>query len=170
VRILIASIASLLFVTTASAANFVLTSTAFQAHKAIPVLYTCDGKNISPPFHWENSPANTRSYVFIETGTEWASGDAYKWIIYNLPGTLTDLLQGADEDLPGEAMTGMNTFHDAIYRGPCPPDSRVRNYSFTLYALDAMLPLDEKADVDDVMAAMKHHILAQTVLIGYFQH
>jgi Raf kinase inhibitor-like YbhB/YbcL family protein len=169
-RILMTSLLVLMFVTAAHAADFVLTSTAFRNHENMPALYSCNGKNISPPLHWENPPAKTQSYALIVSSPYWVQNVVYKWVVYNLPSTLAELKPGANNDLPAGALAGMNSFDDAIYRGPCPPDAKVREYIFTLYALDTMLTLDEKADVEDVFEHMRHHILKQTQLTGIFQH
>lgn len=53
------------------------------------------------------------------------------------------------------------------YTGPCPPDKEHR-YVFTLYALDASLPLQEGASKDEVLAALKGHVLAQATLTGRY--
>jgi len=37
------------------------TSRAFQQGGTIPMKYTCDGDNISPPFAWSGVPEGTRS-------------------------------------------------------------------------------------------------------------
>ncbi|HEV2173297.1 MAG TPA: hypothetical protein VGR71_07010, partial [Nitrospira sp.] len=35
-------------------------STAFSNQSAIPALYTCEGKDISPPMTWADLPAGTK--------------------------------------------------------------------------------------------------------------
>ena len=169
-RILLVLLCGFLLATVALAADFTLTSTAFQDHHAIPKVYGCDGKNISPPLRWENPPANTKSFVLTLLSPGWAASDTYKWLVYNLPATTKALGVGANADLPEGALTGTNSLHDAIYRGPCPPDANPHDYIFTLYALDTVLTLDEKAEVDELLPAIKHHIIKQAVLTGTFQH
>ena len=168
-RILIVSILSYILVTAAHAADFVLTSTAFKNHDSIPVLYGCGGKNVSPELHWANPPAKTQSYTLILSSQPWAQGIVYKWVVYNIPPTIMALAEGASKDLPGGALAGMNTFGDDIYRGPCPPDDKLHEYVFTLYALDTMLTLDDN-DAENVLEKMKHHILKQAEWVGTFKH
>ncbi len=43
------------------------------------------------------------------------------------------------------------------------------NYIFTLYALDALLPLAEGATKDAVMVAMSGHVLDQITVTGRYQ-
>jgi Raf kinase inhibitor-like YbhB/YbcL family protein len=52
------------------------------------------------------------------------------------------------------------------YFGPLPPPGKPHRYIFRLYALDRLLGLGAKAAKNDVLKAMKGHILAETQLIG----
>ncbi len=36
--------------------SLAITSTAFAANAAIPALYTCEGKDLSPPLAWSGVP------------------------------------------------------------------------------------------------------------------
>ena len=42
-----------------------ITSTAFANNAPIPALYTCEGRDISPPLAWSGVPAGARSLVLI---------------------------------------------------------------------------------------------------------
>ena len=42
-----------------------LTSSAFGEGDLIPVRYTCDGEDLSPPLSWTEPPAKTQSLVLI---------------------------------------------------------------------------------------------------------
>ncbi|HEV2392844.1 MAG TPA: YbhB/YbcL family Raf kinase inhibitor-like protein, partial [Verrucomicrobiae bacterium] len=42
-----------------------LTSAEFTEGEAIPVKYTCEGKNVSPPLAWSGVPAGARSLALI---------------------------------------------------------------------------------------------------------
>jgi len=48
-----------------SAQGLELKSSAFVSGSMIPSLYTCQGKNISPPLSWSGAPAGTKSFVLI---------------------------------------------------------------------------------------------------------
>ncbi|VVE65673.1 phospholipid-binding protein [Pandoraea captiosa] len=57
------------------------------------------------------------------------------------------------------------------YDGPCPPwnDSIVHHYHFTVYALDvARVPLDGRFDGNDVLAAIKPHVLGSATVTGTY--
>ena len=45
--------------------SLTITSTAFAPESVIPSLYTCEGKDISPPLAWSNPPAGTKSFALI---------------------------------------------------------------------------------------------------------
>ncbi len=57
------------------------------------------------------------------------------------------------------------------YDGPCPPwnDAIVHHYHFTLYALDvARCPVEGAFTRDDVLAAIKGHVLDQAAIVGTY--
>ncbi|MGC8774835.1 MAG: YbhB/YbcL family Raf kinase inhibitor-like protein [Chlorobaculum sp.] len=154
--------------------TFELTSSAFKNMGAIPALYTCEGKNISPPLTWKNIPKGTKSLVLIVDDPDAPDPAAPKftwvhWVLYNIPPGKTGFAEGAG-NRPAEAgmLEGSSSWNRGGYGGPCPPIGTHR-YFFKLYALDTMLddllsPL--KADVE---AAMQGHILAEAVLIGTYK-
>ena len=45
--------------------DLTITSSAFAHNDAIPRLYTCQGRDISPPLAWSGVPAAARSLVLI---------------------------------------------------------------------------------------------------------
>jgi Raf kinase inhibitor-like YbhB/YbcL family protein len=70
-----------------------LTSPAFRNQGEIPAVYTCDGKDLSPPLAWSNVPEGTRSLVLIVDDPDAPDPAAPKmtwvhWVLYNLPPTL----------------------------------------------------------------------------------
>lgn len=152
--------------TTALALDFTITSNSFSNNGKIPLDYTCDGKNISPELHWENSPAGVQSFALIFSCPDCTSGMDYLWVIYNIPSDAKRLNEGANVDLPEDVLVGNNSFGDAIYRGPCAPDNRPHHYVYTLYALDTKLYLSSEVDPQEVLDAIKHHILKQATLFG----
>ncbi len=83
-----------------------LTSTAFAEGASIPVQYTCEGKNLSPPLQWQGVPANARSLVLIVDDPDAPDPAAPKltwvhWVLYNIPVDAAYLSEGvASADLP----------------------------------------------------------------------
>jgi hypothetical protein len=45
--------------------EFALESSAFDHLQAIPIRYTCDGEDLSPPLRWANVPDEARSLALI---------------------------------------------------------------------------------------------------------
>lgn len=168
-RIAITLLMSLLICTEANAQDFVLKSSAFSNNATIPIIYTCNGQNISPPLTWENAPANTQSFALVFNAPDTPMGTLYLWVLYNIPNTVTSFAEAQDIS-PDQILTGSNSFSETSYRGPCPPDEYIHRYVFTIYALDAKLDLRAGADFNDVMTNIKRHEIKHAELIGVFRH
>lgn len=140
---------------------FTLNTNAFLSEGILPVLYTCDGKDVSPQLDWTNVPAKTETFALVFTDITLSEKPLYHWVIYNIPKTVTNL----DEDLKPTGMSvGKNTWDKQSYKGPCPPKGVLHTYTFTLYALDTKLSLPDGADVKAVFDAIKDHIVGKTEL------
>lgn len=148
-----------------------LTSTAFTNNQPIPPQYTCAGKNISPPLKWTGAPAGTKSFVLICNDPDAPVGDWIHWVVYDLPGTTTELPEDVAKTqyIVGNAKQGLNDFKHLGYGGPCPPGGKPHHYIFRLYALDAILDLKPGAKKQDLEIAMARHILGQGELVGIYQ-
>jgi Raf kinase inhibitor-like YbhB/YbcL family protein len=147
-----------------------VTSSAFDEGKMIPGIYTCDGKDISPPLKIEGIPDETKSIALISDDPDAPMGTWVHWVLYNLPPDTRDL-QGSippDETLANGARHGISDFGRFGYGGPCPP-SGVHRYFFKVYALDAMLELSGQVTKSDLLTAMEGHILAEGQLIGRYK-
>jgi Raf kinase inhibitor-like YbhB/YbcL family protein len=151
-----------------------LTSTAFGENQPIPKLYTCEGKDVSPPLAWSGVPANAKSLALIVDDPDAPDPAAPRmtwvhWVLYNLPASATGLAEGAASGgLPKGTLEGTNDWQRTGYGGPCPPIGRHR-YFHKLYALDTMLPDLKKPNKGALEQAMKRHILAQTQLVGTYE-
>jgi Raf kinase inhibitor-like YbhB/YbcL family protein len=147
--------------------TLLLESPAFQSQSTIPVLYTCKGKDLSPPLIWNNPPANTKSFVLIVDDPDAPFGTWVHWVLFNIPAHLRQLAEATSTLKP--AISGKNSWGTTGYRGPCPP-SGTHHYMFTLYALDTELKLDDRATKQTVMDAMQDHVIESSVLIGLASH
>lgn len=151
-----------------------LSSPAFVNGGKIPVQYTCEGADISPPLRWEGVPAQTRSLVLIVDDPDAPDPKAPKttwvhWVVYNLSPTTTQLSEALrPEDLPPGAAEGVNDWKRIGYGGPCPPIGRHR-YFHKLYALDVVLSEMRRPTKAMVEAAMKGHVIAQSEIVGTYQ-
>ncbi|HXH99549.1 MAG TPA: YbhB/YbcL family Raf kinase inhibitor-like protein [Sphingobacteriaceae bacterium] len=148
-------------------ASFKLISSAFEEGKPIPAKYTCDSSNVSPALSWSGFPEKTKSFAIIMDDPDAPMGTWVHWVMYNIPGTVTSL----EEELNIEkikATDGLNSWGDKGYNGPCPPGG-THSYVFKLYALDNTLTLKEGMEKDELLQAMKGHILSEATLTGLFR-
>jgi Raf kinase inhibitor-like YbhB/YbcL family protein len=154
--------------------SLIVTSSAFTPDGAIPALYTCEGKDISPALAWSGAPPATKSFALIVDDPDAPDPAAPKmtwvhWLLYDIPpaaGGLPEAVQASA--LPPGTREGVNDWGRTGYGGPCPPIGRHR-YFHKLYALDTVLPDLKRPNKAALEKAMQGHILAQAVLIGTYQ-
>ncbi|WP_137886763.1 YbhB/YbcL family Raf kinase inhibitor-like protein [Pseudomonas sp. 2FE] len=151
-----------------------LSSSAFAQNATIPVVHSCDGRDLSPPLSWTAPPAGTQSLVLIVDDPDAPDPAAPKmtwvhWLLYNLPPGAGSLPEGvADQDLPPGTLQGLNDWQRTGYGGPCPPIGSHR-YFHKLYALDRLLADLHHPSKAALERAMSGHVLAQAELLGYYQ-
>jgi Raf kinase inhibitor-like YbhB/YbcL family protein len=84
-------------------------------------------------------------------------------------------MSGLEEAVPNSpelasgARQAANGFKKAGYGGPCPPAGKAHHYVFTLYALDVTLDTANGAGKNEILEAMKGHVLGQGELTGLYQ-
>lgn len=157
--------------THSTAMALTLTSSAFGANGLIPAKYSCDGENVNPPLSWSGVPSGTKSYALIMDDPD--IPDSVKqargievfdhWVVYNIPVDVTSISAAA----PPPGNQGLNGAGEPSYRGPCPPDGEHR-YFFYLYALDTTLPSISPLTKQQVLDAMRGHILAEGQLMARY--
>jgi len=148
-----------------------ITSPAFADHAAIPPIYTCNGRDISPPLVFTGVPAAAASLVLIVDDPDAPDPNAPKltwvhWLLFNLPPHITGLDEHM-QTLPDGTNAGINDWKRHDYGGPCPPIGRHR-YFFKLYALDTQLTGLNEPDKSALLHAMQGHVLEQAELIGTY--
>ena len=141
-------------------------SAAFKDGDLIPMRYTCNGDDISPPLKWSRAPEGTHAFALIMDDPDAPMGTWDHWVLFNLPETLTELPE-AVEDFPEGTGFGKNSWGRNDYGGPCPPDKEHRYY-FKLYALDTVLNLEDGVTKAAVLSSMDGHVLAEAVLMGSY--
>lgn len=176
---------------------FTLSSPAFVENAVIPLRYSGDGANVSPPLQWSGAPPGTQGYVLtlvdpdVPFGEEvpvygqmpppgTVPGDLFiHWLVANIPADVTALPDGAS---PGSMPAGVLELQSSFalfgapanqYGGPAPPPQLTAHaYEFTIYALDVATldGLTNESDHAALTAAMAGHVLATANLTGYFGH
>jgi len=158
----------------ATPGSLALHSSAFASMAAIPVRFTCEGADVSPPLSWTGLPEGTESLVLIVDDPDAPDPAKPKrtwvhWLLYNIPASATGLPEAVSaEQLPPGTKQGRNDWQRGDYGGPCPPIGRHR-YFFKLYALDRTLTGLHDPDKAALVKAMQGHILGKTELIGTYK-
>ncbi len=135
-----------------------VSSRSFGDGEDIPVEHTCDGEDVSPHLEWSDPPSGVKSFTIIVDDPDAPGGSFIHWTLYNLPGGLRSLQEGAA--LPKEALQGENGFGRISYGGPCPPAGSAHEYRFWVYAVSEDLPLERGAQGIDVIAALRGRVIA----------
>jgi Raf kinase inhibitor-like YbhB/YbcL family protein len=142
-----------------------VTSPAFTDRGEIPVPYTCDGNNISPPLAFSGIPAGANSLALVVDDPDAPVGTWIHWVAWNIPPQTRDIKENS---VPKHATQGLNSWKRNSYGGPCPP-SGTHRYYFRLYALDTTLSLAASATRVDLEKAMEGHLLAKGELMGTYR-
>ena len=143
-----------------------LTSTAFQDGGPIPVQYSCDGANQSPPLAWGDPPEGTKSFALVIDDPDAPSGTFRHWGVYDIPASARSI--GGSQKAGTEVA---NDFGKPGYGGPCPPNGHgPHHYHFKLFALGVdKLDLPGAAKIADVETEATRHVIAQGELIGTYE-
>jgi phosphatidylethanolamine-binding protein (PEBP) family uncharacterized protein len=136
-----------------------VSSLAFKDGEMIPVDYTSDGRNFSPPLEWHGVPGETWGLVLI----------------------VEDADSPTPEPLTHAVVTGFPAMNDGIVPGAfsnfgahyLPPDPPLghgpHRYVFQFFALDKFLSpigIPSKASVKN---AISGHVIAKGCLIGVYE-
>lgn len=141
-----------------------ITSGAFENNQFIPVKYTCDGGDLSPPLVIGEVPPEAKSLVLIVDDPDAPAGTFVHWTVWNIDSKTTEIAEGT---VPQGATQGLTDFGRVGWGGPCPP-SGVHRYAFRLYAIETKISLPSSAKREDLDRAIERHILAQTALVGLY--
>ncbi len=147
-----------------------VTSPAFKDGGTVPVKYSCEGEDVSPPIAIGPKPPQTRSLALLMDDPDAPGGTFVHWIAFDLDGDRHELKEGlgGEEERAAEGKHGVNGFGRLGYGGPCPPAGLAHTYRFMVYALDRKLDLEAGATVNEVLAAMRGNVLGLGQLEGSF--
>ncbi len=151
---------------------FSLSSSVFAPHGLIPLRYTCDGDETSPPLAIEGTPSETKTLALVMEDPDVPKalkpdGLFVHWVLFNMPPGVTELPPGTTIGIEGLTSAGKTG-----YVGPCPPSTyepRQHRYMFTLYALDTALELEAGTTKEELLRAMEGHVIAETRLTGIYE-
>lgn len=156
-----------------------LTSSAFQNGQPIPKKYTGEGEDVSPPLAWGDPPKGTQEFALVGDDPDAPSAQPWvHWVIYGIGPDARTLQEGVKSNAPElkepvAARQGKNSFPQGAttgYRGPMPPPGHgTHHYHFKLYALDKRLDLAPGSAKEQLLDAMKGHVLAEGELVGTYE-
>jgi Raf kinase inhibitor-like YbhB/YbcL family protein len=150
-----------------------VTSTSFASGALIDRRYSAYGDNLSPALSWSAVPG-ARSYALIAQDPDARRPiPVLHWLAWNIPAKVASLPEGLPTlprlSNPSGVLQGSNTHGSIGYSGPHPPiGDAPHHYHFQLYALDNSPELPPGASLDQLLAAMKGHVLAKGALVGRY--
>lgn len=146
--------------------GFRLTSPAFRDGEALDPCFTADEEDaVAPPLEWTAPPAGAQELALIVEDADSPTAQPFcHWLVWGLPPQAGKLLEG--ETPP---RVGKNSFRNSEWLLPDPPTGHgPHDYVFQLFALDLPLALMPGAGRDELLAAMKGHVVAAALVTGTY--
>lgn len=147
-----------------------LKSPAFDDLDLIPVRYTGEGQDMSPPLYWKDVPTGTSSFALLchDPDAPLVSNGGYgfvHWVMYNIPADVRGLQEG------DYAFTsGLNDSGEKGYVGPFPPQFHgIHHYYFVLLALDIAPEIKDGLTMWRLLEKVDGHVLGVARLIGTYE-
>jgi phosphatidylethanolamine-binding protein (PEBP) family uncharacterized protein len=115
-----------------------LTSSAFTAGGPLPIRYTCDGADLSPPLEWHGVPSGAAELFLLAVDLSGSASDAIQWAVGGISPNVRGLSAGS---LPADAVVGLNSAGKAGWDGVCGAKGVLHHVAFLFYALKRKLGL-----------------------------
>lgn len=152
-------------------AAFRLYSPAFDHDAELPLRYTQEGEDVSPPLRWEGVPEGTKELVLVCEDPDADEGVFTHWLVYAIPPDATELPEDLGDSVlinsPVECCQGLNEFDASGYTGPPPREERgPHRIFFRLFALDTELDVPPGITRIDLRQAAKDHVIGTAELVG----
>ena len=152
-----------------------VTTPAFTEGAPIPAVYSSYDQNASFPLSWTPGPQGAQSYAILmeDPDAKTTPLPVIHWVAWNIPASVTKLREGLQKldrlEDPAEMRQGPNSSGAVGYRGPRPPaGDPPHRYHVELFALDKKLDIKTGSGRDELLAAMKGHVLAKGEITGVF--
>lgn len=162
-------------VTGDTATDLEVASPAFLPGQPIPSRHSANNGNISPQLKWSEAPATVQSYALVMEDPDAPKEVPFvHWLVYNVPASAHQLLEGCGEhpvlQTPLEAVQGTNDNGSIGCFGPRPPrGDDPHRYYFQVLALDKLLQLQAGASRNQLLEAMRGHVVASGSCVGTFK-
>ncbi len=147
-----------------------VSSSAFAHLGKIPKRHTGEGEDVSPAISWSGAPEDARSFAIIchDPDAPLVKPGAYgyvHWVLYNLPGSIDSLEEGAQA-----GTSGVNDSGKSGYGGPMPPNGHgVHHYFFWVLALDKALDLKPGLEMWEFLKEAEPHVMGMNRIVGTYE-
>ena len=140
---------------------------AFNDNGNIPQEYTCDGTDTIPTIAVFDTPKETVSFALTVDDPDATFGGVWNHcVVYNIPPGV----QGIHKDNLETFSSGINSWGNKWYGGPCPPKgSKPHRYVFTLYALTKELHFEDPPTSMNLLHAAKECTAQKFVYTGLYE-
>jgi Raf kinase inhibitor-like YbhB/YbcL family protein len=109
-------------------------SSAFSEGDTVPIEFTCDGANVSPPLSWSGVPDDAAELRVSLRDPDAPRGTFTHWSVGGIDPSSSNVGRGM---VPAGGTEERNSFGETGYGGPCPPPGDPHRYIFTVEAVDA---------------------------------
>jgi Raf kinase inhibitor-like YbhB/YbcL family protein len=139
----------------------------------IPARHSEYADGVSPALAWSAVPG-ARSYALVmEDPDARPTAPFVHWLAWNIPAQVTRLPEGLQEQArltePEGVLQGRTSRGSVGYYGPRPPAGEPpHRYHVLVLALDTLLDVPPGADRDQLLAAVRGHVLAKGELVGRY--
>ena len=147
--------------------GFSLSSPAFKDGGVLDPCFTADEEDaVAPPLEWTAPPPGTQELALIVEDPDAPGAEPFcHWLVWGLPAQAGKLLEG---EVPPRV--GKNAHQNSEWLLPSPPEGDgPHDYVFQIFALDLPVALMPGAGRDELIAAIKGHVLAAAVTTGKYQ-
>lgn len=151
---------------TQASATFTLTSRDFKQDGDIPLRFSDYDVGMSPSLAWSGLPEGTKTLALMMEDPDATSARPFvHWLVWNLDPAAGRMERGS---VTFGARMGRSGRGNPSYFGPHPSGKSAHHYHFQMFALDGELALKPGASREQLLAAMKGHVLAKADLVGLF--
>lgn len=150
----------------APSGKFAVASAAFPRGGQIPVRYTCDGGNVSPPLQWGKLPSGTSQLFVLALSLTAGKGGAIRWAV----GGITPGSRGFPSgQLPPGAVAGRSSDGHVGWSGICGAAGKPQAIIVLVYALRHPLQLASGFDPRTVQSQLTGNTLGTGVVYGAYK-
>ena len=148
-------------------------SSAFRNGQPIPQKHA-GAHGRSPALKWSEAPSKAHEIVVLCEDPDAPRPQPFvHWIVTGLPPETVELPEGlppSSTPLSSGAAQGRNDMRKDGYYGPEPPPGHgVHHYHFQVFAVDRQLDLRAPIERDQLVEALRDHVLAWGELVGTYE-